>query len=170
MAETCRQVLKDCGVNPERLALEWASAAEGPRLVELITDYVRRISALGPLGEGAGEPGRDVLATRLEAAVKVAGVPKVRTAYGTFAKKMHQEGLYTGDAIEDGVSSKVFPLFHQERLSLEVRDVLREGPKALSDLVGVTGAGEEELSGILSAFEKKGLASDTGSGWVLKGE
>lgn len=170
MAETCRQVLRDCGVNPERLALEWASAAEGPRFVELITEYVRKITAIGPLGEGAGEPAWDVVAKRLEAAVKAAQTPKVRMAFGTYAKKMHQGGSYTKDTITDGVSSKVFPQFRQERLSIEVRDCLSEGPKAISELVEVIGAGEEELFGILSSFEKKGLATNTDTGWAIKGE
>jgi len=55
IAETCRQALEDAGVNPDRMALEWASAAEAPRFVELITRYVSDIKSMGPLGSAEGE-------------------------------------------------------------------------------------------------------------------
>ena len=42
------------GVKPERLALEWASAAEAPLYVELITQFTNQVKELGPLGEAEG--------------------------------------------------------------------------------------------------------------------
>ncbi|MBM3307301.1 MAG: hydrogenase iron-sulfur subunit [Candidatus Eisenbacteria bacterium] len=43
-----RRVLKDLGIEPERLALEWVSASEGTRFREVINAFVERIAALGP--------------------------------------------------------------------------------------------------------------------------
>lgn len=167
MAETCRQVLRDCGVNPDRLALEWASAAEGPRFVELVTAYVSRMKAMGPLGEGEGEPGREVVDKRLAAAAAAAGVPKVRTALGNFAKKIHETGDYAKDLIVDGVSAKVLPAFHQERLSQGVRLVLGGGAAlGLREISDLAGGEEEEVRGILDSLAKKGLVKETGSGWA----
>ncbi len=36
------------GLEPERIALEWISAAEGPRFVTVINDFVEQIRRLGP--------------------------------------------------------------------------------------------------------------------------
>ncbi len=36
------------GMEPERIALEWISAAEGPRFVTVIDDFVEKIRELGP--------------------------------------------------------------------------------------------------------------------------
>jgi F420-non-reducing hydrogenase iron-sulfur subunit len=44
-----RRVLGQMGVEPERIRLVWASAAEGVKLAETITTMVEEIRALGPL-------------------------------------------------------------------------------------------------------------------------
>lgn len=44
-----RRTLKGFGVEPERVKLVWASAAEGVRLAQEITKMVEEIRALGPL-------------------------------------------------------------------------------------------------------------------------
>jgi coenzyme F420-reducing hydrogenase delta subunit len=45
-----RHLLRDLGVEPERLALEWVSASEGARFQEVINAFVERIAKLGPCG------------------------------------------------------------------------------------------------------------------------
>jgi F420-non-reducing hydrogenase iron-sulfur subunit len=45
-----RRTLAGMGVQPERVKLVWASAAEGARLSQEITRFVEEIRALGPLG------------------------------------------------------------------------------------------------------------------------
>ena len=49
-----RKVLEEVGIRTERYDLEWASAAEAPRFVQLITDFTQRIKELGPLGAAEG--------------------------------------------------------------------------------------------------------------------
>lgn len=45
-----RRVLKGLGIEPERVKLVWASAAEGVKLAHEITSFVEEIRELGPLG------------------------------------------------------------------------------------------------------------------------
>ena len=45
-----RRLLAQMGVEPQRVKLVWASAAEGVRLADEITKLVAEIRALGPLG------------------------------------------------------------------------------------------------------------------------
>jgi F420-non-reducing hydrogenase iron-sulfur subunit len=45
-----RHLLKDLGVEPERLSLEWVSASEGAKFQEVINTFVERIVKLGPCG------------------------------------------------------------------------------------------------------------------------
>jgi len=42
-------LLKDFGVNPDRLRLEWVSASEGERYKAVVTEFTEQIRALGPL-------------------------------------------------------------------------------------------------------------------------
>jgi F420-non-reducing hydrogenase iron-sulfur subunit len=44
-----RRTLTQFGIEPERVKLVWASAAEGVKLAEEITKFVEEIRALGPL-------------------------------------------------------------------------------------------------------------------------
>lgn len=44
-----KHTLKQFGVEPERVKLVWASAAEGVHLAETITKMVEEVKALGPL-------------------------------------------------------------------------------------------------------------------------
>jgi len=44
-----QRTLAQFGIEPERVHLTWASAAEGARLAETIDRFVERIRALGPL-------------------------------------------------------------------------------------------------------------------------
>jgi F420-non-reducing hydrogenase iron-sulfur subunit len=41
-------LLHFAGCNPERLRLEWISAAEGPRFAEVVRDFTNRMRNLGP--------------------------------------------------------------------------------------------------------------------------
>jgi heterodisulfide reductase subunit A len=42
------QWLKQAGVDPDRLRLEWVSAGEGKRLAEVMTDFTQQLEKLGP--------------------------------------------------------------------------------------------------------------------------
>ena len=166
IAETCRQVLKDSGVNPDRMALEWASAAEAPRFVELITGYVSEIKSMGPLGSAEGENEKDAIRMHLRAGVKAASARKVRTALGKLAKDMHKSDDYSPRVISEGVAKKVFPAFRKERLTQEIQLCLAEqGPFKSADLCGKTGGTDEEIEKILEALSKKELVKEKGSKW-----
>jgi len=42
-------MLKDLGIDPNRLRLEWISAAEGKKYAETMNEFTKQIRALGPL-------------------------------------------------------------------------------------------------------------------------
>ena len=44
-----RRLLRDLGIEEERLRLEWVSAAEGEKIRQVVTDMVETLRALGPL-------------------------------------------------------------------------------------------------------------------------
>jgi F420-non-reducing hydrogenase iron-sulfur subunit len=43
-----KKVLKDFGIEPERLRLEWVSASEGDRFASVVKDMVENVKKLGP--------------------------------------------------------------------------------------------------------------------------
>jgi F420-non-reducing hydrogenase iron-sulfur subunit len=47
-----KPLLAQMGIEPERLRLEWISAAEGEKLVRVMTEFVDTVTKLGPLDYG----------------------------------------------------------------------------------------------------------------------
>jgi hypothetical protein len=99
-------VLKEVGINPARFSLQWASAAEAPRFVKLITKFTGKIKELGPLGESEGiDP--DELQGRLEKGLAAVSSRKVRMVYGNTAKSIRKEGIFTQEYINGVIEEKL---------------------------------------------------------------
>ena len=43
-----KRLLSQLGISPQRLKLEWVSAAEGQRFAQVVTDFVAEVRELGP--------------------------------------------------------------------------------------------------------------------------
>jgi len=99
-------VLKEIGVNPERFSLKWASAAEAPRFVKLITEFTAKIKELGPLGQAEGiDP--DEMKARLDKALVAVSSRKVRLVFGTTTKSIRKEGIFTPEYINGVIEEKL---------------------------------------------------------------
>ncbi len=166
MAEAARQALEDIGVDPERMELEWASAAEGPRFVELITRCVNSIKEKGPLGTESNEAEEDVK-RKLEAAVEAASASKVRTSFGMLAKKFHKDGDYSPEAIKEAVAAKFTPAFRKERIAQEIKLLLKKGPMSITKLAKIVGSTKAELEKIVAPLIKKGILKEEKKGLAL---
>ena len=46
--ELLRRMLEQFGIEPERLRLEWCSAAEGAKFAQVVTDFTNKLKELGP--------------------------------------------------------------------------------------------------------------------------
>jgi F420-non-reducing hydrogenase iron-sulfur subunit len=60
-----KKMVKEMGIEDERLRLEWISAAEGERVKTVVNDMVEKVRALGPL---AIKPARESAAEEVTAA------------------------------------------------------------------------------------------------------
>jgi coenzyme F420-reducing hydrogenase delta subunit/ferredoxin len=49
-----KRIMEHIGLNPERLRIEFMSGAEANLFVEGVNGFVKKVKALGPLGEGEG--------------------------------------------------------------------------------------------------------------------
>jgi len=48
MFQKTKELVEILGIEPERIALEWVSSAEGARFAQIVTQFTERIKALGP--------------------------------------------------------------------------------------------------------------------------
>ena len=102
-----KKVLKEVGINEDRYNLKWASAAEAPRFVQLITDFTNRVKELGPLGQAEGLSPAEVK-ERLAKALELVNDKKLRVAFGNVTKALRKEGAgVTEKMIVDTVETKL---------------------------------------------------------------
>lgn len=99
-------VLKEIGINPERFSLQWASAAEAPRFVKLITDFTAKVKELGPLGESE-DIAPEEIQERLTKGLAAVSSRKVRMVYGNTAKTIRKEGIFTQEYISGVIEEKL---------------------------------------------------------------
>lgn len=98
--------METAGVKSERLALEWASAAEASLYVELITKFTNQIKELGPLGAAEGiDP--EALKLKLLAARSAVENVKLRTRFAKLAQQLRDGDELTPEVIEATMAEKV---------------------------------------------------------------
>ena len=100
------RVLKDIGIREERFSLQWASAAEAPRFVQLITDFTEQMKELGPLGQAEGLS-EDELKERLEKGMDVVSKQAVRVSFGNATKAVRKDGVWTHEHIGEIINTKM---------------------------------------------------------------
>jgi F420-non-reducing hydrogenase iron-sulfur subunit len=151
----CKKLLKLIGVNPERLRLEWVSASQGIRFAEVITDFVKNLKGLGPLGTGEGID-KNGLKLRFEAIQSL--VP--------YIKLVERERLRAHFETEDEYdkffnSEEVDRLFRElivDKLAIsEILLLLRERPLSTGEISEILDLSPSEVSRYLSSSAKEGL-------------
>ena len=86
-------IFKSLEINTDRVALEWASAAEGPVFVNLITQFTSKIKDIGTLGSSEGLNREELMRKIKAASMAVEGI-KLRMAFAKQAKQMKKNEAY----------------------------------------------------------------------------
>jgi len=100
-----RKVLREVGINEERVCLDWASAAEATLFVKIITEFTEKVKDLGPLGEAEGIDAAELQA-RLAKALDAISSRKVRISFGNATKAVRKDAIWTQDHIDEIIETK----------------------------------------------------------------
>ena len=150
-----KKLLEQVGVNPERLRLEWISAAEGSRYAELMTDFTKTVKELGPLGKGEGI---DVngLGFKLEAVknlipyIKLVERERLRVRFDT--EEEYRE-FFTSDEV-----TRLFRELIVDKLVIsQIMLLLRKKPLSTGEISEVLGLSPSEVSRHLNSSAREGL-------------
>jgi Methyl-viologen-reducing hydrogenase, delta subunit len=106
MEHFTRKLLAEAGVHPDRFVLDWASAAQAPLYVDLITRFTKRVKDLGPLGASDGKPLESIKAGLL-AAKSAASSVKLRTQFAKLTQEMRRENDYSKQILETRMLEKL---------------------------------------------------------------
>lgn len=98
-------MLARVGVSGERFLIDWASAAEGPNFVKIITAFTKQVGQLGPLGLAENIPAANLRA-KLTQAAEAAREGKLRTGLINAAREMVKGGDFSRKTIAELVRAK----------------------------------------------------------------
>lgn len=104
-AAMVHETLARLGINSQRFLIDWASAAEGPNFVKIITKFTEQAAALGPLGKSEGiDP--TLLREKLAQAAVIAKDRKLRMNLVSASKEMMKGGDFSRPTIAGLVHDK----------------------------------------------------------------
>jgi F420-non-reducing hydrogenase iron-sulfur subunit len=152
-----KKVLKEIGLNPDRIRLESVGASEGTRYAEVVTDFIRQIRELGPLGAEQANGDPSLLKLKLKAAMSI--VPyirlvlterlrvrfKTREEYDEFFATEEVDRLFKELVGEKLAMQEILLLLKERPLSTgEIADILELTPSEVSKYLGM--AARQELT------------------------
>ncbi|MBN2060761.1 MAG: hydrogenase iron-sulfur subunit [Deltaproteobacteria bacterium] len=97
-----KKIMEHIGLNPERLRISFMSSGEAAVFTEAVSNFIKKIKELGPIGEGEGIDDNELNSrlakiTKLIPYIKMLKREKLATQ---IEKEEEYEGYFTGDEIE----------------------------------------------------------------------
>lgn len=128
-----KKLIKYAGIEPERLRLEWVSAAEGGRFAETVRDFTNQIRSLGPSPLAGKEPDINKLKDMLAAKDAAAG-PRLRALIGK-----EREIIEEGNVYGEKISQEEFDRLMDEAIESEVTfrkilQIIKENPLSVKEI------------------------------------
>ena len=148
-----RKLLKQIGVNPARLRLEWVSAAEGSRYAEVMNDFSKTLTKLGPLGK---EIDPKVLKLKLEGIRNL--LPYIKLVERERLRVPHKSEKEYIDFFTSDEFDRLFQQLIGDRLvTSQIVALLRERPLSTGEISEELGLVPSEVSVYLKSSARQGL-------------
>ncbi len=161
-----RKVLTEVGIKPERFSMQWASAAEAPRFVKLITEFTGQVKKLGPIGEAEGiQPAE--LKVRINTALNLVSNRKLRVSFGSATKTIRKDAVFTQEHITGVMNDKLSSTISAALFEEKVLAVLHREPVSLAGLLKLVGGEQEAVEKLLGVLSKQGKVEQKENKWAL---
>jgi F420-non-reducing hydrogenase iron-sulfur subunit len=151
-------LLVKAGIHPERLRLDWVSAAEGERFANIVTDFTQQIQSLGPIGE-AERLDREELNDRLSAVQSALSGEKLRWLVGRELKLVEEGNVYGEKVEEDEILSVIQENIEKEYTRNRILNMMRKEPLSVKDVAGRLEICPADILRHIVAMENAGAVS-----------
>ena len=149
------------GMDPDRLILDWVSAAEGRRFADLVTAFTTRIRELGPLGR-AEKLSSEELKARLVAASDVMGNERVRWLIGRKLELLAKGDVYSEQVHEEAYDDLVRTTIAAEYQRSRLLGVAEHRPRSVTEMAEAVGLAPRLVLPHIVALEQAGLMTMVG--------
>jgi coenzyme F420-reducing hydrogenase delta subunit len=150
-----KKLLKQIGVSPERLRLEWVSASEGSRYAEVMNDFAGKLKELGPLGKGEGIDEKN-LKFKLDAVTPL--VPYIRLVERERLRVPHKSEKEWNEFFTSEEMERLFQELIGDKLIIsQMMALLRERPLSSGELSEALGLSPAQVSVYLNSSARQGF-------------
>lgn len=147
-----RKLLEIVGVEPERLLLDWVSAAEGARFAQIVSSFTEKVKNLGPFRKDGLEQG-------LEAGKATVQSERIRWLLGKEFDLL-QEGTVFGEKLSPSeIDLLLDTALRDEYLKNLLTLILKEKPLSCKEIASLAGLSPMAISSCLIDLEESGAVS-----------
>ncbi len=159
--KTTKNVLKNVGLSPERLLVDWVSAAEGERFAGLVKDFTETVKKLGPLGkETALEPSQ--LRIRLVAAKDALAQERIRWLVGRERELVEDKNVFGDRVSQEEFDHLMLQAIEKEFAKRRILLSIGEGTLSVKEIAQRVEASSREVLRNMISLERDGLVSVVG--------
>lgn len=146
-----RHVLARAGIETERLALEWASAAEAVRFVELVSGFINSMKDLGPINLDAAAE------VKLKAARISLESTQVRMALARHVRNIRKDRQLPAIPTDEEIVNGVTKAFEKQAMPQELLLHLQEGALHVDECARRLNCTQDDVVEAFSRLTKKNM-------------
>jgi len=150
-----QKLIMKTGLEPQRVRLEWNSAAEGQRFANLVTEFTDQIRAIGPTPLKTSGPNPDIL-LNIRAAKEAADSFRLRALVGKEEKMVTVGNVYGGKISEEEFTEIMDEAVETEFQIHRVYLMLQEEPKSVKQIAQVLGISPRFILEYMVALRQRG--------------
>jgi F420-non-reducing hydrogenase iron-sulfur subunit len=159
--KTTKKVLKNVGLSPERLLIDWVSASEGERFATLVKDFTARIRKLGSLGNETDlEPQQ--LRTRLVAAKEALTQDRIRWLVGRERELVEDKNVFGEKVSQEEFDQLIFQTIEKEFAKRRILLSMGEDALSVREIAQIVEASPRKVLRNMVSLERDGLVSVVG--------
>ncbi len=159
--KTTRKVLKNAGLSPERLLIDWVSAAEGERFATLVRDFTEKIRKIGPLGnETKLKPHQ--LRIRLVAAKEALAQERIRWLVGRERELVEEKNVFGEQVSQEEFDRLILQTIEKEFTKRRILLSFGEDALSVKEIAQRVEASPREVLRKLVFLERAGLVHVVG--------
>jgi coenzyme F420-reducing hydrogenase delta subunit len=148
-----KQVLEKIGIEPERLYLDWVSAAEGKRFSEVISDFTERIRKIGPIKQNKDYEQKISFGESIVESVRI------RWLVGKERKLLEFGNVYNEKIDEDEFKDLILRNIATEYDKHRIFSLIKEEPQTVSKIADELSIPKSDVSRYLTNMENTGLVA-----------
>lgn len=145
-----KKLLEIAGIAPERLCLDWVSAAEGTRFAKIIDSFTERIKQEGPLNRDAP------LLQRLHAAELTTQTERVRWLLGNELNLLEKGNTYGEKVSSEELNTIANQVIKDEFIKSWLGLILEENSISVKEMAAATGLSLQGITYYLTELENAG--------------